>query len=162
MLFWITMAESISTMTEIRFYHLTKQTLDQALPLILEKAFSAGHRTLVKMSNKAEIERMNTHLWTYKQNQFLPHGSAKNGHPEKQPIWLTDQDENENNANVLVLTQGKADENIGAYSLVCEMLDGNDQNAVNDARVRWKEYSQAGHDVTYWSQSESGKWEKKA
>jgi len=149
-------------MTDIRFYHLQKQNLDQALPLILEKAYGANHRILVKMSNASEVERMNTHLWTYKPEKFLPHGSVKNGHVEKQPIWLTDKDENENNANVLVLTQGKTDDTIDTYSMVCEILNGHDDNAISDARMRWKAYKEAGHDVTYWYQSDSGKWEKKA
>jgi len=149
-------------MTDVRFYHLQKQTLDEALPLILEKAYSANHRVLVKMSNAPEVERMNTHLWAYKAEKFLPHGSVKNGHPEKQPIWLTDKDENDNNANVLVLTQGQTAGTIETYSMVCEILDGHDQEAISNARARWKEYKDAGHDVTYWYQSDSGKWEKKA
>lgn len=149
-------------MADIRFYHLQKQSLDQALPLILEKAYSANHRILVKMSNTTEVERMNTHLWTYKPDKFLPHGSNKNGHADKQPIWLTEKDDNENNANVLVLTQGKTEESLDSYSLICEMLDGRNDQAITEARKRWKGYSEAGHDVTYWHQSDSGKWEKKA
>jgi len=45
-------------MTEVRFYHLQKQSLDQALPLILEKAYGAGHKSVVKMENNAEVEEM--------------------------------------------------------------------------------------------------------
>lgn len=149
-------------MTEIRFYHLQKQTLDQALPMILEKAYSANHKVLVKMDSSSEVERMNKHLWTYHPNKFLPHGSVKEGHAKKQPIWLTDQDENANHATMLVLTQGKTEENLDTYGLVCEMLDGHDQEAIKAARSRWKAYGDAGHDITYWHQSESGKWEKKA
>jgi DNA polymerase-3 subunit chi len=148
-------------MTDIRFYHLQKQTLDQALPLILEKAFEANHRVLVKMANAAEVDRMNTHLWTYRPDKFLPHGSQKNGHAKRQPIWLTDKENNDNNADILVLTQGQTDDNIETYGLVCEILDGQDDQTITSARARWKAYSEAGHDVTYWYQSESGKWEKK-
>lgn len=149
-------------MTEIRFYHLQKQTLDQALPLILEKAYASGQPILVKLESASEVERMNTHLWSYAPHTFLPHGSAKNGNADKQPIWLTDKDTNDNNAKILILTQGKTEENVDTYNLVCEMLNGHDENAISAARIRWKEYTSAGHDVTYWYQSESGKWEKKA
>lgn len=149
-------------MAEIRFYHLQKQTLEQALPLILEKAYATNQRTLVKMANPDESKRMNAHLWTYNPNIFLPHGNDKEAHPERQPILLTDKDENLNQASILILTQGKTEENLDAYNLCCEMLDGNDDRAIKEARTRWKTYSNAGHNVAYWYQSESGKWEKKA
>ena len=148
-------------MTEIRFYHLQKQTLDQALPQILEKAFGFGHRIVVHLENDKEVERMNAHLWSFKPDVFLPHGSKKNGYAEQQPIWLTDKDENPNNAGTLVLTQGTVSEDIGKYDLACEMLDGHDKKSVTEARARWKAYQDAGHDVTYWFQDDSGKWEKK-
>lgn len=149
-------------MTEIRFYHLQKQNLDQALPQILEKAFGFGHRVLVRMENEKEVERMNAHLWTYKPDVFLPHGSKKDGHAAQQPIWLTDKDENPNEAGTLVLTQGMIAESVEHYDLCCEMLDGHDEKAVSNARERWKSYQDAGHDVTYWFQDDSGKWEKKS
>lgn len=149
-------------MTEIRFYHLQKQTLDQALPLILEKAYASHQHIMVKLSNSNEVERMNAHLWAYHPDKFLPHGSQKSGHASQQPIWLTDQDENPNDAKILILTQNKTEENLDAYNLCCEMLNGHDDQAIAAARTRWKEYTAAGHTVTYWHQSESGKWEKKA
>ncbi|HPF77778.1 MAG TPA: DNA polymerase III subunit chi [Alphaproteobacteria bacterium] len=149
-------------MADIRFYHMQKQNLDQALPLILEKAYQADHKVVVRMENAKEVERMNALLWTYKPDVFLPHGSKKEGHAALQPIWLTDKEENPNNANVLVLTQGVQAEQIDGFSLCCEMLDGHNEGAVSAARKRWKAYQEAGHDVTYWHQSETGKWEKKA
>ena len=149
-------------MTEIRFYHLQKQTLDQALPLILEKAFHGNHKIVVRLSDEKEVERMNGLLWTYKQNAFLPHGSQKNGYAEKQPIWLTHKDENPNQANVIILTQGVTEQHLEGYELCCEVLDGRDNSAIEGARDRWKEYKKSGLEVTYWHQKDNGGWEKKA
>lgn len=148
-------------MTEIRFYHLQKQNLDQALPLILEKSFEAGHKTVVRLDNEKEVERINGVLWTSNLHKFLPHGSKKNGQAKKQPIWLTHSDENPNDANVLILTQNAQTEDMDSYSLCCEMLDGRNEDAVSEARKRWKIYQEAGHDVTYWFQNEQGGWAKK-
>jgi len=148
-------------MTEIRFYHLQKQTLDQALPLIVEKAFNAGHKITIRLSTPQEVDRMNNILWSYKPNSFLPHGSKKNNSSEKQPIWLTDKEENLNNSNVLILTQDLEEENIDAYDLCCELLEDKDKSALEAARKRWKIYLEHGHDVTYWHQSSSGSWQKK-
>lgn len=149
-------------MTEIRFYHLQKQNLDQALPQILQKALQTKKNIVVRMADEKEVERMNGILWTFKPNTFLPHGSHKNGYADKQPIWLTEKDENPNNGQILVLTQNTTSENLASYNLCCEMLDGRDEKATSAARERWKTYTEAGHDVTYWYQDEKGKWEKKA
>ena len=148
--------------TEIRFYHLQQQSLDQALPAILQKAYQGNHKIHVRMADDSEVERMNKHLWTFKQNVFLPHGSKKDGYAEKQPIWLTSKSENPNQANVIILTQGMTEENLEDYDLCCEMLNGHDDNAVKEARERWKKYQDAGLEVTYWHQNDNGGWDKKA
>ena len=105
---------------------------------------------------------MNEHLWTYKEGSFLPHGSVKNGNGENQPLWLTDKDENPNGADVLILCEGVESEMHGDFTLCCEMLNGQDQEAVSAARARWKLYKEKDFDVTYWQQSEAGGWDKKA
>src|SRR5271163_4148734 len=68
-----------SPVTEIGFYHLTKSSVGEALPRLLERAVAAGHRILVRAANEAETERLNSLLWTYGEASFLPHGSAKDG-----------------------------------------------------------------------------------
>lgn len=148
-------------MSEIRFYHLERQTLDQVLPALLSKALSGGRRIVLKAPNAQEAERLNAHLWTYDPNSFIPHGSDKDGHAEHQPVWITARDENPNGADVLILSGGVDSPLLGDFALCCEMLDGRDPEAVSAARTRWKDYKDAGHDITYWQQGPQG-WEKKA
>jgi DNA polymerase-3 subunit chi len=148
-------------MTEIRFYHLTRKSLEDALPELLEKCWQRRWRTVVMTGSEERIEALNRQLWTYKERSFLPHGSAKDGAPERQPIWLTDTDENPNNATVLFLTDGAGSEHVGDFTLVCEMFDGNDQEAVQAARDHWRRYRSDGHALTYYQQSASGRWEEK-
>lgn len=147
-------------MTDIRFYHLDRQSLEQVLPSLLSRALDQGHRIVVKTSDEKQAERLNETLWVYDPNSFLPHGTAKDGFADKQPVWITVSDENPNNADLLVLTQGTQSPAIADFKLCCEMLDGNDEQAVSAARTRWKAYKDAGHSVTYWQQSAKG-WEKK-
>jgi len=147
-------------MTEVRFYHMERSTLESALPALLNKAVTQGNVT-VQSTTSQNVEKLNTHLWAYDPNSFLPHGSAKDGHEQEQPIWLTDSQENPNGSDILILTHGATNENIKDYKLCCEMLNGNDQEAVAQARQRWKEYKDKGFDITYWQQGQNG-WEKKA
>lgn len=148
-------------MTELRFYHLSRKSLEQALPELLEKVLERGWRAVVMAGSAERVETLTQQLWTYKEGSFLPHGNAKDGHAAQQPVWLTVEDENPNAANVLLLTDGAASANIGAYELVCDIFDEAQDGAVEAARTRWQEYKTAGHTLTYWQQGERG-WEKKA
>ena len=147
-------------MTDIRFYHMERQGLEQVLPALLVKALEQGKRVVVKTRDENETERLNEYLWTYNPDSFLPHGTKRDGHPAQQPVWLTSVDENPNAADVLILTQGAQSPVVADFALCCELLDGHDQDSVTGARTRWKTYKDSGHSVTYWQQGAKG-WEKK-
>ncbi|MGB4056666.1 MAG: DNA polymerase III subunit chi [Alphaproteobacteria bacterium] len=146
--------------TEIRFYHMEKQKLEDVLPALLLKALENGRRILVKTLDEKEAERLCEHLWTYQPDIFLPHGTQKDGNAEKQPVFLTANNENPNNADMIILTQGMACDDLSPFSLCCEILDGRDETQIAAARNRWKKYKEAGHALTYWQQGEKS-WEKK-
>lgn len=150
-------------MTDIRFYHVQRSSLEQVLPGILGKALSAGRRVVVRLDDPATVEAMNAHLWTFSPDSFLPHGSAKDGHAAQQPVWLTDQDDNPNQADVLVRMPGPGQDmppHLEQFALCCDMIDGRLEGDVVAARERWKLYKAAGHQVTYWQQTDNG-WEQK-
>jgi DNA polymerase-3 subunit chi len=146
--------------TEIRFYHLRTTTLERALPQILEKMLARGDRVVVMAGSTERVEALNAALWTYNDRAFLPHGSARDGFAEDQPIWLTTTEENPNGASMLVLADGTAAADIGAWPSAVEIFDGGDESVVAAARERWKAYKGAGHALTYWKQGDNGRWEK--
>jgi DNA polymerase-3 subunit chi len=149
-------------MTEVRFYHLTRTSLEQALPQLLERALERDWRAVVMAGTEARVEQLNQHLWTYDEKGFLPHGSAKDGYADRQPVWLTTQDENPNGAHVAFLVDGAGTQQPEAFGLIAEMFDGNDPEAVQGARQRWKAYRKGGHELTYWQQDDRGRWKKGA
>ena len=149
-------------MTEVRFYHLTRIPLERALPALLEKARAAGMRSVVMAGSEERVEALNQLLWTYRERSFLPHGSKRDGRPEQQPIWLTALDENPNGATCLVLTDGALSGKLGEYVRCLDLFDGQDPAAVDAARARWAERKAAGHEVSYWQQDDSGRWQQKA
>ena len=146
-------------MTEVRFYHMEQSTLDQVLPAIVSKAFQLGKPISIKGPNQKETKRLDDLLWTFNPQSFLPHGMD---HANQQPILLSCDDDNQNDAKILILTHGCTHNNVGQFDLVCEMLDGRVDTQINEARKRWKEYKAADHTLTYWQQDENGKWNKKA
>jgi DNA polymerase-3 subunit chi len=150
-------------LAEIGFYHMTRSTLGEALPRLLERALGAGHKVVVKAPNQVEVERLNTLLWTYGEASFLPHGSAEDGWEAEQPIYLTSGDEVPNGAGVGCQCGGAEFGEVGRFTRVLDLFDGGDDDAVAAARGRWRRYKAAGHKLTYWQQNPSGGWaERKA
>lgn len=147
-------------MPRIDFYHLQKQTLEDVLPKLLEKALTLKQNVLIKIGNEERVEFLNSHLWTYNDTSFLPHGSKKDGFASQQPIWLTAEDDNPNNAKLLFLTDGAAVnlENLNNFDRVFNIFDGNNQTSLEQARMFWKNLKAAEFDVYYWKQDADGKW----
>lgn len=148
-------------MAEVGFYHLLSTPLERALPRLLERALGQGLRIVVQTGLAERVEHLNALLWTYDEAGFLPHGSSRDGNAAVQPIWLTHQPENPNNATILFLVDGVEADDLAGYARCVDMFDGNNPDAVVAARARWRACTAAGHTLTYWQQTEKG-WEKKA
>ncbi len=149
-------------MAEVFFYHLTETALEDALPGLLEKTLQKGWRAVVRAGSAERLEALATHLWTYKRDGFLPHGTAKDGFPQAQPVWMTTGDDVPNEAQVLFLTDGVASEDLTRFARVCDLFDGRDDAAVQAARQRWTASKAAGNHNVYWQQSPGGAWTKKS
>ena len=148
-------------MTEVRFYHLMKKRLEQALPEIVAKAIERQFRVLIKAGSEERLAVLDQALWTYDPASFLPHSRVRDGFEAQQPAWLTLGDDNPNGADVLMLTDGATAADISTFKLCCEIFDGNDETAVAEARARWGQYKAAGHAMTYFQQDDAGKWQQK-
>jgi DNA polymerase-3 subunit chi len=146
-------------MTEIGFYHLTRSTLAQALPRLLVRTLAAGQRAHVLGPDAAGLEALSTTLWA--QPDWLPHGAPQDGDADLQPVWLSTQAEPLNGARYLFLVEGADTDRIKDYDRVFDIFDGNNEASVAAARRRWKTAKDAGHNLTYWQQTETG-WQKKA
>ncbi len=149
-------------MTEVAFYHLQNWSLEKALPRLLEKTLEAGKRALVMAGSSDRVSALDSHLWTYNPASWLPHGSGKADEAAGQPVWLTDSDENANQASFLFLTDGASSRKIEEFERCFIMFDGNDPERVNEARRQWKALKDSGHSLTYWRQTDRGGWEEKS
>lgn len=150
------------TKPEVLFYHLERTTLERVLPGLLEKSLERGWRAVVQASSKERIDALDTVLWSYREDSFLPHGGANDVHAELHPIVLTAEDVNPNGANIRFFVDGAEAGDLSDYERAVYLFDGRDEDAVRQAREQWKSVQAAGYDATYWQQSESGKWERKA
>ena len=149
-------------MTEVLFYHLEHQPLERVLPSLVERTLERGWRAVVQAGSEERVEALDTLLWTYREESFLPHGTRRDGNSAAQPIYLTSNEENPNGAGVRFLVDGAETAELSGYDRVVYLFDGRDETAVAKAREQWKAAKGAGCQVTYWQQSGEGRWEKKA
>jgi DNA polymerase-3 subunit chi len=152
-------------MTETLFYHLERRALDDVLPGLIEKTLERGWRAVIRAESSERAEAIDTLLWTYNDQTFLPHAQSGEGDAKRQPVLITVEDENPGGANVLFLVGGAAPTSwadVADLTRVVLMFDGRDAEALGRARAAWKDAKAAGHDVTYWKESPSGKFEKQA
>lgn len=152
---------------EIWFYHLTRQPLDRALPLLLERVLARGWKAVVQMRSEERLAALDEVLWTYSEESFLAHGTAKDGDAELQHVYLTTGTENPNVAEIRVFIEGADIDSVmvgptSGYQRLILMFDGNDLEELEAARARWKRLRGDGHALSYWQQGEGGGWEKKA
>jgi DNA polymerase-3 subunit chi len=148
-------------MTEILFYHLKGQSLEQVLPPLLQKSLERGWRVVVQASSDERVEALDAHLWTWRDDAFLPHGTSRDSEAAEQPIVLTADTENPNGAAVRFLVDGaNLAAGAGNYERIVLLFDGDDPEAVEMARLRWNEAKASGAEVTYWKADENGRWQR--
>jgi DNA polymerase III subunit chi len=150
-------------MTEILFYQLRKQPLEQVLPALLEKSLERGWRVAVQVASEERLEALDSHLWTYREETFLPHGTDREREAAAQPILLTLGEGNPNGADVRFLLEGAAmPTEVAAYRRIVLLFDGEDAQALAAAREHWTAAKAGGFDVTYWQMDDHGRWQRQA
>jgi DNA polymerase III subunit chi len=150
-------------MTEVLFYQLQRQPIDKVLPVLLEKSLERGWRVAVQSSSEERIEALDALLWTYRDDSFLPHGTYKENSAADQPILLTVNGDNPNRAGVRFLIDGSPMPiDAEAYDRVVLLFDGEDPDALEEARRHWRDAKGLGLEVTYWQADERGRWQRKA
>ena len=147
-------------MSELWFYHLEHVSLERVLPDLVEKTMARGWRAVIRTSSTERAEALDTLLWTYSEESFVPHGMANETGAEMQPIVLTAENVNPNKANILFLVDGADTGEAEGYERSVFIFDGRDEAALGRARQTWKAAKADGREVSYWRQSAQGRWEK--
>ena len=150
-------------MTEVLFYHLQGQKLEGVLPSLLEKSLERGWRVVVQAASEERIDALDAHLWTYRDDTFLPHGTTRETDVAAQPVLLTVNEGNPNGANVRFLVEGApVPADAETYQRIVLVFDGEDEEALAAARAHWGAAKDKGLEVTYWQPDDAGRWVKKA
>ena len=150
-------------MTETFFYHLERRAMEEVLPGLVEKSRARGWKALIRADTADRADAIDALLWTYDDQSFLPHAQLGDGEAARQPVLITVEEGNANSAEIVFYVGGAQPSDwsgLAALSRIVMLFDGRDEAALSASRAAWKEAKAAGHDVTYWKESPSGKFEK--
>jgi DNA polymerase-3 subunit chi len=149
-------------MTEVLFYHLQNMSLENVLPLLLEKSLERGWRVVVQSTSEERTEALDAHLWTYRDDSFLPHATWRATDAQDQPILLAVEEVNPNRANVRFLVDNAAlPKDSEAYDRLVLVFNGDDGDALAAAREAWTDCKSRGFEATYWQADERGRWQRR-
>ena len=150
-------------MADVLFYHLTASRLEEALPALLERSLARGWRVVLQTATEERRDALDHHLWVFRDDAFLPHGTDQGSSGALQPILLTvDAAQRANDPQVRFMVEGAVPASLEGYERGVYLFDGHDDEQVAGARLRWTAEKLAGHAVTYWQQSEERQWVKRA
>ena len=154
--------EGLPPMPEVLFYHLEHRPLEAVLPGLLERCVERGWRVAVQSPSEERLESLDAHLWTYRDDGFLPHGLGSDRDAAEQPVLLTSDDGRPNGARVRFLIDGAPfPDDASNYDRLVLLFDGSDPDALAAARAQWQAATAGGFETAYWQQNAQGKWERK-
>ena len=136
------------------FYHLTASPIERVLPRICEKLLPDGERLLI-VAEPALLDQLDTHLWSYARDSFLPHGRHDGPAPEQQPILLSPEPQPLNAARNIALADGRWRDEALTFARAFYFFDS---AHIEDARQSWRALKDKPEaECRYWKQVE-GKW----
>lgn len=143
----------------VDFYHLTASPIERVLPQIAERVLAGGGRLLVVSGDEGQRVQLDTVLWTYAAESFLPHGIAGGAQDAAQPVLIAGACEPPaNGARNVALVDGEWRETALQFDRAFHFFDA---SRIAEARIAWKALSGArGVERRYWKQGERGGWEE--
>lgn len=151
-------------MAEVLFYHLERRSLDDVLPGLIERTLARGQRACIRADSADRAQVLDSLLWTWSEESFLPHAQAGDGQVDRQPVLISLEGGNPNRSEVLFLVGGAmpsfGTEERASFARIVVLFDGRDNAQLVAARAAWIAAREADIEATYWKQTPAGKWEK--
>jgi DNA polymerase-3 subunit chi len=143
--------------TEINFYQCD-ETLSRSIAPLLLKVLEEDKKALIFSSDQVRIKEIDDGLWVYGKNKFIPHITIfdKDFVLKRQPILISDKEENSNQADYLVLTEGASEDFIKSFSRVFYFFD---RLQIDVARKLAEKYQSLATKFNSYKK-EDGKWVK--
>ena len=139
----------------VDFYQLSRDPVEQVLPVIAQKLLDDGARLLVADGREGALARLSRALWEWKPESFLAHGQAGEADDTMQPILLSTTTDALNAARNIALTDGVWRDEALSFERAFYFFD---EGTIAAARECWRALKgREGVTPRFWRQ-EGRKW----
>ena len=145
-------------MSEIFFYKLKNSSSEIFLSNLIEKSIENNWNSVVLLDNIERMEEINDFLWSYKDTSFLPHGSQNDKNSELHRVYLTCEEENPNDSDVIFSIDGLLIKNINSWQRCIYIFNEQNLKVVDQFNAYKKNIDQSQHFLKSFEQDTNGKW----
>jgi DNA polymerase IIIc chi subunit len=109
---------------EINFYQVDETIVKSLAPLLL-KVLEEKKRALIFCAHENKIKEIDDSLWSYGRNKFIAHATIfdREFSPKRQPILISNKEENSNEADYLVFLDMPSAAFISSFSRAFYFFD---------------------------------------
>ena len=135
-------------MTRVDFHSKVPNKLQYACRLV-RKARAAEMKVVVFLQDSAELAAFDETLWTFSEQDFLPHVKAGDELAAQTPVILTDNaDQTLPHHQVLINLSDQTPAHFARFERLFEIVS-TDEDDLSAGRERYKQYQQRGYPLTH-------------
>ncbi len=143
---------------EINFYHLENINY-KIIAQILLKIRDEGKRTLIYAKTDELLKQIDEGLWSFSKTKFLPHATKwENVNYLDQPIFLTNEEDNQNKAEFLLMLDAVNDNFLKNFEKTFYFFSDNN---IEFARKLYTDYKKKSFSINFYKK-DGDKWIKAA
>ena len=126
-------------MSEVYFYHVTKQTVANALPQLLAKSIDVGWTVFIRGKDEESLKLFDDTIWTAQPESFIPHAVIGSQNENKCDILLGTEENDSSNSDFLISVNGAliSREEISSYKRCALLFDDKNSDEMNIAPVSY-------------------------
>ena len=141
-------------MTRVDFHSKVPDKLLYACRLI-RKARTAGMKVVVYLQDSQQLSDFDQALWTFSENDFIPHVVASDELAEQTPVILScDASENLPHHQVLINLSTQTPDHFARFERMFEIVSTDEQD-LTVGRGRYKHYQTRGYALTHFEADNS-------
>ena len=141
---------------EINFYQ-TNEILHKIIATICLKIINDNHKIIIYSQDEQIISYLDESLWQFPKLKFIPHATYKDNNKEQQLIYITNQLENPNNSDFLILNNQDAHiEYLKQFKKIFYFFNNNN---LDIAQKNWQNWQKNNIKLNFF-QIQQDKWHK--
>jgi len=135
-------------MTRIDFHSNVPDKIQYACRLV-RKARAANCEIVLLAGDRAQLAALDEALWTFSEQEFLPHVIAGDALAAKTPVVLTDNENAElPHHQILINLSNASPTHFARFERMFEIISSNDADKTA-GRERYRYYQQRGYPLTH-------------